>query len=237
MAIDLEGQPVMQMPLVRRLAMGVAAMGLTLAGCGTGPGSPAATGPGGNPGTTVPATPAATRELVWAAPPNPMERTLAAGLQPETSEHLEFHVHAHLDVFVDGKPILVPAGIGINTQDPDVGTFAEADGSKSYGVNELCANPCISPLHTHFQSGIIHTESATPTPNTLGQFFTEWGVELSASCVGELCSPEEPVAFYVNGAPYTGDPTAIELADRTEIAIVIGTPPAVIPSTADFSQP
>jgi hypothetical protein len=33
-----------------------------------------------------------------------------------------------------------------------------------------------------------------------------------------------------------GDPRTIELADRTEIAIVIGTLPAVVPSTADFSN-
>ena len=74
-----------------------------------------------------------------------------------------------------------------------------------------------------------------PEPNTLGQFFTEWGVALTDSCVGEFCSPK-PIAFYVDGEPYTGDPAAIELTDQKEIAIVIGTPPAEIPKTADFSK-
>ncbi|HET9851836.1 MAG TPA: hypothetical protein VFP56_04950 [Candidatus Limnocylindrales bacterium] len=229
--------------MTRRLRVGVtgavvlASIGLMAAACtGSPSGTPAGTNAGANGGTVAPSTPAATRRLVWAAPTNPMERTLAAGLQPETSEHLEYHVHAHLDVFIDGQPVLVPAGIGINTQDPDVHTFAEADGSSSYGGIQVCGVPCISPLHTHFQSGIIHTESATPEPNMLGQLFTEWGVELSASCVGELCTPEKPIAFYVNGEPYTDDPTAIELADRAEIAVVIGTPPATIPATADFTQ-
>ncbi len=41
--------------------------------------------------------------------------------------------------------------------------------------------------------------------------------------------------MYINGEPYAGDPNEIELADMTEIAIVIGTPPAEITSTADFS--
>jgi hypothetical protein len=35
-------------------------------------------------------------------------------------EFLIHHAHAHLDVFVDGKPTLVPAGIGINIDDPEV---------------------------------------------------------------------------------------------------------------------
>lgn len=95
--------------------------------------------------------------------------------------------------------------------------------------------PGISPLHTHYATGIIHTESASPEPNTLGQFFTEWGVDLSDTCVGEFCSPE-PLAIYINGELFDGDPRAIELTDLKEIAIVIGTPPAEIPSTADFSR-
>jgi hypothetical protein len=42
--------------------------------------------------------------------------------------------------------------------------------------------------------------------------------------------------FYVNGKPYADDPRAIKLTDRKEIAIVIGTPPAKIPKTADLSN-
>ena len=80
----------------------------------------------------------------------------------------------------------------------------------------------------------IHTESSDPEPNTLGQFFVEWGVELSETCVGEHCAPT-PIAVYIDGEPYEGDPRAIEITDRKVIVIVVGTPPAVIPSAADFS--
>ena len=72
-------------------------------------------------------------------------------------------------------------------------------------------------------------------PNTLGEFFIQWDVPLSESCVGDPCAPG-PVAIYVDGEPYTGDPNAIELTDQKEIAIILGTPPATIPSTADFSN-
>ena len=220
------------MPRSRTLqqAIAVATLALPLISCGGQAGS----------GTVGSAVPAATSEapeavVLWPAPPDPLERTVAAGLEPEVQEHTTNHVHAHLDVFVDGEPITIPAGIGINTDDPDVRTFDEPDGSVSYGGIEQCAKPCISPLHTHFATGILHTESESPEPNTLGQFFTEWGVALTDSCVGEFCSPK-PIAFYVNGEPYTEDPTAIELTDQKQIAIVVGTPPAEIPKTADFSK-
>jgi hypothetical protein len=210
----------------------LAVAGLVVASAGCGPGVGAGTGQSSAPATSSPAPAAAD---LWPAPPDPLERTIAAGLQPETKEYLTNHAHAHLDVFVDGQPIAIPAGIGINIDDPDVRRFDEPDGSVGYGGIEECAKPCISPLHTHDPDGIIHTESRDPEPNTLGQFFIEWGVTLSDTCVGEYCSPK-PIAIYVNGEPYTQDPSAIELTDRLQIAIVIGTPPAQIPSTADFSR-
>jgi len=146
------------------------------------------------------------------------------------------HVHAHLDVFVDGVPVRVPSGIGIKIDDPAVRRFNERDGTTSYGGIEMCNQPCISPLHTHDSTGIIHTESASPEPNTLGEFFTEWGLALDASCVATFCSPTTKIAVYIDGELTTGDPRAIQLTDHREIAIVIGTPPAQIPKTADFSN-
>jgi hypothetical protein len=116
-----------------------------------------------------------------ARPPDPMERTVQAGLKPQPKEFLTNHVHAHLDVFVDGKPVMVPSGIGIKIDDPAVKRSDEPDGSVSYGGIDFCTEACISPLHTHDVSGI-------------------------------------------------------ELTDRREIAIVIGTPPPEIPKTADFSN-
>jgi hypothetical protein len=172
----------------------------------------------------------------WAAPANPMKRALAAGLKPERAEMLTYHVHAHLDVYVNGVHERVPAGIGIDIHDPGVHTFPLPDGTKAYGgITKLCPRACISPLHTHDDTGILHTESSTPTPNQLGQFFVEWGVRLTRSCVGGYCRPAS-IAFYVNGKRYSGDPRRILLSNHKEIAIVIGTPPKKIPRVADFSN-
>jgi hypothetical protein len=227
----------MRKPVTVRLAVGVAFLALAVAGCtdandgGTRQSSSHATN------TEPQSTPSVTKAAVaWPAPSDPLKRAVAAGLKPEVKEFLIHHVHSHLDVFVDGKPITVPAGIGINIDDPGVQRFTDTpDGSLAYGGITQCRTPCISPLHTHDTTGILHTESATPEPNTLGEFFTEWGVRLSRSCVKEYCSPT-PIAFYVNGTPHTQDPRAIKLTDHTEIAVVIGTPPPHIPATADFSQ-
>jgi hypothetical protein len=218
-----------------RLLIVVSSLVLAIAGCGDDEGGPAKP-PGGAPrAEQQPQRSDRAARVLWRAPDDPLERTVEAGLDPERKEFLIHHVHAHLDVFVDGEPIAVPAGIGINIDDPEVQRFKDPDGSFDYGGIKLCRKSCISPLHTHDGTGILHTESKTPKPNTLGQFFTEWGVRLSESCVGKYCDPK-PVAFYVNGKPHAEDPRAIELTDGKEIAIVIGTPPATIPKTADFDN-
>jgi hypothetical protein len=167
----------------------------------------------------------------WPAPDDPMERTQAAGLEPEVREQLATHRHSHLDVFVDGEPVTVPAGIGIDITDPGVRHFPDP----AYGGIERCDNPCISPLHTHDETGILHTESAADDLLKLGQLFTEWDVRLEDGCVGEYCDGETDIVVYLDGEQYDGDPASIELEDQLEIAIVIGTPPAQIPNSADFS--
>ena len=224
----------------RNMSTAVVVAGVVIAVAGCGAAGSSATAPSSAPAVTsqapAPSSSASGATILWPAPPDPLERTVAAGLTPEPKEHLAFHAHAHLDIFIDGAPIAIPAGIGINIDDPEVRRYEDPDGSVGYGDITLCATPCISPLHTHDPDGILHTEAANPEPNTLGQFFIEWGVTLSDSCVGEYCRPKA-IAFHVNGKPSTGDPREIELTDQKEIAIVIGTPPARIPDTADFSQP
>src|SRR2546426_488158 len=148
-----------------------------LAACGGG-----GSGAGGSPTPVATVTP-------WPAPSNPLELAQRAGLTIEEKEFLDYHVHAHLDVFLNGDKVLVPAGIGININDPAVRHGPEP----SYGGISMCSQPCISPLHTHTIDGILHTESKKSTPNKLGQFFIEWDVKLDADCVGTYCKPATPI--------------------------------------------
>ena len=201
------------------------ALMLALAGCG---GGKRAVPPAQTHAAPTPAHGA----VPWPAPANPMQLTRRAGLTPETHEFVFLHVHSHLDVFVKGKKVRVPAGIGINIDDPAVRRYLLTDGTIGYGgISPPCAKPCISPLHTHFDDGILHTEARQNQFNHLGQFFTEWNVRLSRNCVGGYCRPAAPITVYVDGNAYAGDPRQIQLEDRREIAIVIGTPPQKIPSS------
>ncbi|NUW39524.1 hypothetical protein [Nonomuraea rhodomycinica] len=113
------------------------------------------------------------------------------------------HYHAHLDVFVDRKPVPVAAGIGV---DPKTGN--------------------LSPLHTHDTRGVIHIETDEPGATyTLGQLFKEWDVALTAGQIGALkTGGGEVLAAYVNGRKTGGDPAAIVFKPHMEIALVHGTP-------------
>jgi hypothetical protein len=206
---------------------GVAVLFLVLAGCGGGNQTAETTQSRSAP------TPA-TGAVPWPAPPNPMALTRKAGLTPETHEFVFLHVHSRLFVFVNGKPVPVPAGIGIDIDNPAVHSGKLPDGSTAYGgIAPPCAQPCISPLHTHDDTGVLHTEAKEHEFNTLGQLFTEWAVRLDDRCAGGYCKPKAPITVYVDGERYAGDPRNIKLEDKKAIAIVIGTPPDKIPSSFD----
>jgi hypothetical protein len=127
----------------------------------------------------------------------------AAGLTPESAETTAVHYHAHLDVIVNGEAVTVPAEVG----------YVFSDG-KPTGI---------TALHTHDTSGVIHIESPANTPYTLGQFFTEWGVALSANRVGGLVAAgKDGLHVYVDGKPFTADPAGIVLAPHQEIVLWYG---------------
>jgi hypothetical protein len=212
----------------------LATLGLISAGCGGGTSSSTAGG-SSSPSVSTAHSATGTNAPSWPAPADPLRLTVAAGLKPEPFETLIHHVHSHLDVFVNGAHVRVPAGIGINIHDPAVHRGPLPDGTMGYGGIQRCSKPCISPLHTHDDTGILHTESPSPVPHRLGQFFIEWGVRLTPSCVGSYCRPTS-IKVYIDGQPFAGDPRTIQLTNHREIAIVIGTPPKTVPSTADFSN-
>jgi hypothetical protein len=193
---------------------------LLLAACGGGSSST---------DTSTPSTAASDLEVPsWSLPAEPMSLAREAGLKPATKEYFTYHVHAHLDVFVDGDPVVIPGGIGIEIADPAVVDFGGAYG----GIpKEGCEHTCISPLHTHDPDGVIHIEAPAEARFTLGQFFQELAIPLDASCVDEFCTPDVPVAVFIDGQLQSGDPADIVLGGSQEIAIAIGTPPEEIPDT------
>jgi len=105
------------------------------------------------------------------------------------------HIHAHLEVFVDGTRVEVPANIGIN---------------QTQGF--------LTSLHTHDATGIIHIESPTVRTFTLGEVFDVWGVRFTPDCLGGYWSSgNKLLRIFVNGKPVAGDPrlvTLLKLTDR-----------------------
>lgn len=141
-------------------------------------------------------------------------RLATLGLPALAREGTVLHVHSHLDVFVGGRRVVVPAGIGI---DPYL--------------------RFISPLHTHDTSGVIHVESPTVRTFTLGEFFGVWGVRLAGGCLGGYCSGHGwKLWVFADGRPVT-DPASLRLAAHEEIVVAFGTRrqlPRPLPSTYAF---
>ena len=168
-------------------------------------------------GTNVPTTPPpavnvqALSGLASGPPPWPAEiehlraRLDAIGVPARAG--LTLHVHQHLDVFVNGRRVVVPAGIGIG------------DGF-------------LSPLHTHDDSGVIHVESTTVRSYSLAELFAVWGVRLTKTCLVDECA-DGKLHLFVNGKR-AADPNRIVLSQHLEIAVAFGPPPKPVPSSYRF---
>jgi len=155
------------------------------------------------------AEPSATLPAAWALPADMSAAAAKAGLPMLGQEMLNVHYHAHLDVIVRDARIAVPAFIGIDQ-----------------------VKQRIAPLHTHDTSGVVHIESATDIPFTLGQFFTEWGQPLTATRVGPVqLTAGEQLRIYRDGTLVSGDPAALRLTAHAEIVVWVG------PSTAQPDVP
>jgi len=141
------------------------------------------------------------------------------GIPCETSEHTEAtskHIHVHLDIYLKGAAVNLPANQGIST-----------------------ANSCLYWIHTHDATGVMHVEAparAATRTFTLGDAFDVWGSKLDSQNVGSLQVPKNgSLVAFINGKPYTGNPRLIPLNSHDEIVLEI-TPgaPGQLPSTYAF---
>lgn len=125
------------------------------------------------------------------------------------------HTHQHLDIFINGQQLTLPANIGI-------------DDAKGF----------IAPIHTHDETGMIHVESPVTEKFYLGQFFDIWGVLFSSDCIGGYCNNKnQKLKIFVDGKLFNGNPRMIELMAHQEIALVYGTIsqlPSPVPSYYAF---
>jgi len=144
------------------------------------------------------------------------------GVQSNSNEQVLFHVHAHLAMYVNGTPKLLPYGVGIvppyQLQQTPNGPFV-ASGTKFYW------------LHTHDETGVIHIESPVQRTFTLGNFFDLWHQTLSTNQIGPN---KGKITAFVNGKAYAGNPRDIPLTAHNVIQLDLG---SVVPfSTYNFPQ-
>ena len=161
------------------------------AGCGS-PSEPRDAGAAPASGaqtTTGPPWPAPTQDVA--------ARVAAAGLDLGPMGTAE-HYHPMLRVVVEGEPVPVAPGIGV---DPTTGAM--------------------SAVHTHEGDGTIHVESDAPgAVYTLGQLFTQWGVELGPDAVGGVRAPDG-VRVLENGRVLDGDPAEVRLRPDQELVLEV----------------
>jgi hypothetical protein len=143
------------------------------------------------------------------------------GIQCPPTEQVVYHIHSHLQVYVDGQPRALPGAIGLVgpvAQQTAVGPF--------YG-----AETCYYWLHTHTSDGIIHVESPSKRVYTLGNFFDEWNQPLRRN---QVAGAHGKVTAFVNGQPWTKDPGAIPLLPHAAIQLDVGQP-TVRPQPVNWS--
>jgi hypothetical protein len=160
---------------------------------------------------------------IWSIPidslaPSANERSAPVidDISCDRMEHFKMHIHAHLDIFINGSAFTIPSDVG---RIPD---------------------QCIYWVHTHDQKGIIHIESPENRNFTLGEFDI-WEQNFSNNQIFDNIVEESEkniLSVYVNGKKRStgNDYRQITINAHDEIAIVYGKPPASIPSNYEFPE-
>ncbi len=114
-----------------------------------------------------------------------------------TSKKIIIHIHPLLNVTVDGSPLVVPGGIGINSSvwnDHSFDQYGMGPMKMSMGSTSMIMQG-MAPLHTHDTSGTIHVESNEIRNYTLGKFLDNWGIDLDGKIV-KLSVDGKPIKDY-----------------------------------------
>ena len=210
-----------------RIKIGVAAvLTIALAGCGSSGSTSSTTN-----SSSAAATSSAASSTTAASATHPGPETIPLEQGPELApasttapgtkidgviqcaplEQLAYHIHIHLQVFVDGQSRSIPAAIGLLGP-----VYENTPYGRFYG-----AQKCYYWLHTHASDGIIHVESPTKRIYTLGIFFDEWRQPLSSD---QVASAHGVVTAFLNGKRWTASLRDIPLEPHNEIQLDVGKP-------------
>jgi hypothetical protein len=111
----------------------------------------------------------------------------------------------HVEIFVDRKVLLLPAGIGLR---PPL---------RRMGLSRLAGGACAYPLHTLDPTGTVLVDRARP--RVLGDLFAVWGQRLG---LHRLLSFAGRVRVFRNGREWRGDPRQLPLRRHDSVVLEIG---------------
>jgi hypothetical protein len=132
------------------------------------------------------------------------------GVYCDANEQLSYHIHAYLQIYIDGANVPLSQGIGI------------APGT---------APSCLYWLHTHDTSGVIHIESPTTRIYTLKQFFDIWQSFTSSTITYPTqLSSSTGWIIYVNGKQVNTDFSHLQL-NAHDIITLANNSPGIKPVT------
>ncbi len=109
--------------------------------------------------------------------------------QFDNSDKIVSHIHPKLSLYIDGKPVTIPANIGI---EPSLYKDHTLD---AYGMKmpNMPSMPVMYPTHTHDTSGTIHVESTVKRDYALGDFLNVWGMDFSGKTV-KMTVDSQPIS-------------------------------------------
>ena len=130
-----------------------------------------------------------------------------SGVSCDSTMQNGYHIHVHLTIYINGKSVTIPAGVGIAT-----------DGS------------CFYWMHTHTSDGIIHIEAPGKLGNlALDDFLTIWHDGFAKLNFPTELNKETGWKIYVNGKPFAGTVTSplnteVPLAAHDVVTLEYGSP-------------
>lgn len=143
------------------------------------------------------------------------------GIQCGSMEGQAEHIHTHVALFWNGKPVTIPADVGIPYS------------------QDVAGNYCFYWLHTHATSNVVHIEAPSSGTYTLGQFVDIWhytSIWDSQSTIAQAPNIDASFANALRAAPasnvhvYVGDKLVatsyrdLTFADHKNVTVELGTP-------------
>jgi hypothetical protein len=119
----------------------------------------------------------------------------------------------HLELFANGRVVIVPAAIGLRGARQTLG--------------RVDAARCRARVWTLDPTGVVQFAGRT----TLGDIFGVWGKRLTPA---RLLTFSGAVRVYLNGVRHRGDPGTLVLRDRDQVVLEVG---AYVPPHRSYRFP